>query len=441
MRAAVEVQALPTPRAPLHELAVIGCCVHGDSQGASLAAVLSCVADTDLEDRRCRVALKAIRELAGAGERVDADAVLRSLERHGVTTVDAAFVYDLRNDLPSPWEVERYIGAVKDARLCRHLLDGARSIAALASEGNTEALGEAKAMLDQAQTIIETRGISTLRDHLHAVLADLDRPMGAAVGIASGLPALDVVTSGWRPGQLIIVAGRTGMGKSALALGFAREAALRGRQSVAYVSLEMSEGELSRRIISAETGIAHDRIRGNLLNAGERERIAEFVRSHSGWDLFIDASARMTVDDLQRKLWSLHHAYGLNLLVIDYLQLVTSAERGRSREQEVAQISRACKSLARELNVPVIALSQLSRDCDKENRRPRLSDLRESGSLEQDSDLVLFIYREDVYNRAPGEHPAEVIVAKQRDGDTGIVGCVFDGSRMRFRPVAEARYS
>lgn len=438
--AAADIHALPAPRAPLHELAVVACCVHADRDGASRAAVLSRVSDGDLQDVRCKLALRAVRELASAGEFVSADSVLLYLERHGMQVADAAFVYDLRNDLPDPWAVDQYVGAVKDAALCRHLLEGARRVAELAAAGNPEALAETKAALDRAHEIIEVRGQTTLRENLGAVSDELDRPVGSASGIASGLPALDRITCGWRPGQMIVVAGRTGMGKSALALGFAREAALRGRQSVAYVSLEMSAGELSRRLIAAETGISHDRIRGNLLDANERERVREWTRNNGGWDLFIDASARMTIDDLQRKLWSLHHAYGLNLLVVDYLQLVTSTERGRSREQEVAQISRSCKSIARELNVPVIALSQLSRDCDKENRRPRLSDLRESGSLEQDSDLVLFIYREDVYSRTPGEHPAELIVAKQRDGDTGIVGCLFDGARMRFRPAAESAY-
>jgi replicative DNA helicase len=420
----------PTARA--HEMAAIGCCMF-DSLDDVRGMVLERLADTDLVDRQCRVSLKLIRQLVADGERVDVVTLELAAERAGVTLRDE-FLTDLAVDFPDPWRAEKYIQAIKDARLCRELLSGARRVASLAAAGDVEALTAAREVVSAADEDIQPTDVAKLAVHVGAVLQSLDRPMGSAMGISTGLPRLDQLTLGLQPGQFIVIAGRPGMGKSALALGFAREAAFRSRKGVAYFSLEMSATEQARRILAAESGIEHKLIRGNYLNGPQRDLLRITARSIEGWDLFIDDAGRLDVDEMERRMHSLHRVYGLSMVIVDYLQLV-DVERGRSREQEVAKLSRTCKAMARSLNLPVVALCQLSRECEKRpDKRPMLHDLRESGSLEQDCDLALLLYREGYYNAEADQETAEIIVAKQRDGETDIVQARFDGKRMRFLP-------
>jgi replicative DNA helicase len=422
----------PDPTARAHERAAIGCCLHAGLEDARMV-VLERVADTDFMDRNCRVSLKLIRQLVADGEETNISTLRLAAERHCIT-LSEQFLTDLAIDLPDPWAVERYVRAIKDAVQCRGLLDGARRVAMRAAAGDVEALADAREMVRAADEQAEVRDTAAFSAHVDEFTATLDRPVGAALGIATGLPRLDALTLGLRPGQFIVIAGRPGMGKSILGLGFAREAAFRGRRSVAYVSLEMAAREQVCRVVSAETGIAHESIRGNYLNATQRHEVERCATAIRGWDLFIDDTGRLSVDEMERRLFSLHRLYGLDLVVIDYLQLV-DVDGGRSREQEVAKLSRTCKAIARTLNIPVVALSQLSRECEKRpDKRPMLHDLRESGSLEQDCDLALLLYRESYYNTSADEQGAELIVAKQRDGATGIMHCSFDGARMRFTP-------
>lgn len=425
--------AAADPQAVNHELAVIGCCLF-ESMPDVRDFVLAKVADTDLLDRDCRLALKAVRQLVADGERVNLSTLELALERAGLE-VGSSFLSELAVDLPDPGRVARYVRALKDARLCRDLLAGARRLAALAAKGDPEALTEARELVRACDASEGDAEVAPLRQHMAAVVATLDRPVGAALGVSTGLPRLDAVTLGLRAGKFVVIAARPGMGKSAMALGFAREAALRGNRSVAYVSLEMSAEEQVRRILAAETGVEHDRIRGNLLNAEERERVKACAAANGGWDLFIDDIPRLDVDEMERRIVGLHRTWGIDLAIVDYLQLVDADMPGRSREQEVAKLSRRCKAIARSLDIPVVVLCQLSRKCEERpDKRPQLHDLRESGSLEQDCDLALLLFREGYYNSYADQERAEIIVAKQRDGATGIVYCRFDGARMRFLP-------
>lgn len=421
------------PRVENHELAVIGCCLFEDLADVR-GFVLERVADADFMDRNCRLAIKAIRQLVGEGERVNITTLQLALERHGLA-LDSPFITNLAVDLPDPYRAERYVRALKDARLCRTILDGARKVALKAATGDVEALAEAREMVRVADEQSEAREVRHLAEHVASVVATLDRPIGTAVGIGTGLARLDQLTLGLRPGQFILLAGRPGAGKSALALKFACEAAIRQRKSVAFISLEMSADEQVRRIIAAETGIPHEAIRANHLNANQRDEVKRTAESIKGWDLFIDDTPRLTIGELERRLFSLHRIYGLDLAVIDYIGLVDVDAPGRSREQEVATLSRTCKAMARSLGIPLVALSQLSRKCEERpDKRPMLHDLRESGSLEQDCDLAMFLYRDAMYDQRADPQAAEIIVAKQRDGATGILECRFDGARMRFQP-------
>lgn len=422
----------PDPGARANEVAAIGCCLLADMPEVR-GEVLDHVADTDFLDRNCRVAVKLVRQLVTTGEAVNVATLRAAAERNGVTLREE-FLTELAVELPDPWRARSYVQAIRDARLCRDLLGGARKVASLSAGGELDgaqvALRELLQAMDEQR---ESNDVLPLSHHFATVLASLDRPMGSAMGITTGLPKLDQLTLGLQPGQFWVIAGRPGMGKSALALGMAREASFRCRKSVAYFSLEMSATEQARRILAAEAGVALKNLRGNYLNGTQRHDLQTTANSIGGWDLVLDDTGCLDVDELERRAHSLHRVYGLSMVIVDYLQLVDV--EGRSREQEVAKLSRKCKGLARSLNIPVVALCQLSRECEKRpDKRPMLHDLRESGSLEQDCDVAMLLYREGYYNKEADQERAEIIVAKQRDGETDIIYTRFDGARVRFLP-------
>ncbi len=424
---------LPDPKVPQHELAIIGCCLLTPE---ARTQILARVGEADLTAPRARVAFAAIREMQAQGEEINTTTLGLRLEKSGDYEAES-FILDLTMDPPDPWQVESYIGALKDARLCRMLLDGARIIGHKASEGDISALGEAQGLLERIKGIVELGGGSELRRHLDIVMEDLkSRPIASVSGVRTGLPPLDMKIMGFRKGKLYVVAGRPGMGKSIMALNFARHAAFRERKVVAYFSLEMSGDELVRRVLAAEAGIDHEQIRQNNLNATERAGLRDLAAEIAGWDLHIFDDSRLSAAGMQRQLYALQQLYGVDLVIVDYLNLMGTEDAGSTREQEVARLSRDCKLVAREMDVPVVALAQLSRACEQRNdKRPMLSDLRESGSLEQDADAVIFIYRDAYYDiHSTDPEGAEIIVAKQRDGETGVVWCRFDGARMRFLP-------
>jgi replicative DNA helicase len=269
-------------------------------------------------------------------------------------------------------------------------------------------------------------------------------------GVASGFSDLDRVTSGWQPSDLIILAARPAMGKTAFALSLARNAAVDFKKSVIIFSLEMADVQLVNRLISAEAQIPADKIRKSNLDDEEWKRLHEKTVALSESKIFIDDSAQLNILDLTAKCRRVHSQSGLDLIVVDYLQLLRHETKGQgNREQEIAFISRSLKGLAKELSVPVIALAQLSREVEKRNnKRPQLADLRESGSIEQDADMVMFLYRDDYYSRTGqetdsnkgSENPmymgvdglCEVIIGKNRHGAVGKAYAKFQSSFSRF---------
>ena len=283
-----------------------------------------------------------------------------------------------------------------------------------------------------------TTTLSPLSEEMHKAVDHIDVLMsrsGELTGVPTGFSALDKETGGFQPGDLFILAARPSMGKTALALNIARNAAVDHGKSVAIFSLEMTTRSLVLRMLSSEAEVDFSTFRNGYFTPDLHGRLVAAAGSLSNAQIFIDDSGAASVLEMRAKSRRLHTRHGLDLLIVDYLQLAHGDMNTQSREQEISEISRGLKGLAKELNIPVIALSQLNRgpETRKEDKRPMLADLRESGAIEQDADVIGFIYRDVVYNRET-EHQdkAELIIAKQRNGPTGTVDLKFEGKYSRF---------
>ncbi|HMO02780.1 MAG TPA: replicative DNA helicase [Oligoflexia bacterium] len=263
-------------------------------------------------------------------------------------------------------------------------------------------------------------------------------------GVASGFVKLDEITAGFQKSDLIIIAARPSMGKTSLALNIAANAALKSDQAVALFSLEMSKEQMTARILSSEARINTAKLRTGALEEGDFPRLVSAAGKVTDAKIFIDDTPAITVTELRAKARRLHREHQIGLVIIDYLQLMRSPAYSDSREQEIADISRSLKALAKELRVPVVALSQLNRSVEsRSDKRPVMSDLRESGAIEQDADLIMFIYRDEVYNpeTTPDKGVAELIISKQRTGPTGIVRVAYIPEFTKFDNLDSNDYS
>jgi replicative DNA helicase len=314
-------------------------------------------------------------------------------------------------------------------------------------------------LLDEAErrifAIVQKRRVDNFHHIKDVLLATFERieqlynSKGGITGVPTGFPDLDAMTSGLQPSDLILVAARPSMGKTAFALNIAQNAAIRHRIPVAIFSLEMSKEQLVQRMLCAESNVDSHKLRTGRLEEDDWPRLARAMGPLSEAPIYIDDTPGITCLEIRAKARRLKAEKGLGLVVIDYLQLIAGRGQSENRQQEISEISRSLKALARELNVPVLALSQLSRAPDvRSDHRPVLSDLRESGSQEQDSDLVAFLYREDYYNpNTDRKNIAEVIIAKQRNGPTGKVELLWLSQYTKFvsiekyRQSEEARYA
>ncbi|MER3557901.1 MAG: replicative DNA helicase, partial [Thermus sp.] len=291
-----------------------------------------------------------------------------------------------------------------------------------------------------AKTTPEGRPLRELVHETFEHIEDLFQNKGETSGVRTGFKELDQLIGGLLPGSLNILAARPAMGKTAFALTIAQHAALKDRIPVAIYSLEMPAGQLVLRMLCSEARIDMNRVRQGALTDRDFSRLVDVAGRLSEAPIFIDDSPDLTLMELRARARRLKAREEIGLLVVDYLQLISSpSKNGENRQQEIAAISRGLKGLARELSVPVLALSQLSRAVEaRPNKRPMLSDLRESGSLEQDADLVMFIYRDEYYNpHSEKAGIAEVIVGKQRNGPTGVVELQFHAQHVRFNDLAK----
>lgn len=390
----------------------------------------------------------AVVTLSESGAPLDLVTVRSELERTGELEAagGVAYLATLLDAVPRSANVEHYARIVKEASVRRELIRSAQQIL----ESALRPGGQADELLDEAEKEIfrvaedRLRGgfqpIKLLAERSFAVIDELTKKRELITGIPTGYQYLDELTAGLQPSDLIILAARPAMGKTALALNIAAHAALREARSVGIFSLEMSQQQLFFRLLSAEARIDAHRLRTGRLDPEAWKRITLSFGEISESRIFIDDTAGLGVMEARAKARRLKLEHGLDLLIVDYLQLMSGRGQYESRQQEISDISRSLKELAKELRIPVLALSQLSRAPEQRSgdRRPQLSDLRESGAIEQDADVVLFLYREEVYKKLDPDlrGKAELIIGKQRNGPTDTVDLVFLREFTRFENAA-----
>lgn len=424
-----------------------------ESERAVLAAVLlepsllptisARLAAGDFYLERHRLLYRAMLDIQEEGVTIDLRTLQAELEQKGVLEQvgGVAYLASLDLDLPDLSRTEAYVEIVKERSVRRRLIQASGEIIRDCLDGGLEA----QAALNRAeQTILGLgeeaiqRGFVHLATVFDQTLADLEeRPGTTLIGTPTGFIDFDRMTHGLNRGNLIIIAGRPGMGKTSFALNIAQHVAIREGKPVGIFSLEMSQNELALRILCSEADIPFSRLRSGHLSQRQWSKVLQTVRAISAAPLYIDDSPSPNLLEVASKARRLKAEKGLQLLILDYLQLMQAGGRFENRNLELAAISRSLKQLAKELEIPVIALSQLSRQPERRGRdhRPQLSDLRESGALEQDADLVVFIYRPEVYEPEDPETRglAELIVAKHRNGETGTLQMVFLGETTSFR--------
>jgi replicative DNA helicase len=342
--------------------------------------------------------------------------------------------------VPTAASAGHYATIVADKAVLRRLVDAGTRIANLgyASEGEvSELVNDAQTEIYQVAGGVESEDYVPLTDAVTSAVDEIEAARGRdgqMVGVATGFAELDALTNGLHPGQLILIAARPALGKSTLALDLARAASIKHKEPTILFSLEMGKSEIAMRLLSAETSIPLQKMRKGQIEANDWKTIAATRGRIEAAPLYIDDSPNMTLVEIRAKARRLKQRVGLKMIVIDYLQLMSSGKRVESRQQEVSEFSRALKLLAKELQVPVIALSQLNRGPEqRSDKKPQLSDLRESGSLEQDADMVILLHRESAYEKEnPRAGEADLIVAKHRNGPTDTIVVGFQGHYSRF---------
>jgi replicative DNA helicase len=358
-----------------------------------------------------------------------------------------AYVASLADGVPRATNVEYYARIVKEKSTLRNLIYAANKIVANAYEADQES----DLILDEAESAIFAvaddrlkAGFVAMRDLVKDSFPKIEQlfeQKRLITGVPTGFLDLDEMTRGLQAGDLVIVAARPSMGKTSLVLNIAQYVASLGDHVVGFFSLEMSKESLFLRLLTSEAQIDGHRLMSGAIGGNDYHRISHALEKLNSMKLFIDDTANIGVLEMRAKSRRLQAEHGLSLLVVDYIQLMNGRGRFENRTLELAAISRSLKGLAKELNVPIIVLSQLSRAPEsRSDHRPQLSDLRESGALEQDADLVLMIYRDDVYNRdpnSPDAGTAELILAKQRNGPTGVVRLAFLREQTRFANLAQ----
>ncbi len=393
-------------------------------------------------------------QLAEHQQAIDVVTLMDDLARRGEldSAGGVAYLSQLADGLPRATNVEHYARIVKEKSVLRHLAFSAAAI----QEQALAAGDDADVILDRAESTIfqiaEDRvraGLIGVKELVRDNFERLERIFSEGrriTGLATGYPGLDNETAGLQPSELVILAARPSMGKTALALNIAENVAVRNREPVAVFSLEMSKESLLLRMLASEARVDAHKFRTGHMGRDDWNKITRALTSLGDAPLWIDDSASSTVLEMGAKARRLKRDRGLSLMIVDYLQLVvpTNTGRGTNRQEEVSSISRALKGLAKELKVPVVVLSQLTRAPEREERKPQLSDLRESGAIEQDADVVLFINRPNFYKTDLPEEDrakAELIIAKQRNGPTGNLNFVFLARHTRFEEAAPDAWS
>lgn len=387
-----------------------------------------------------------ILDLYGRGEPADAVTVASELTKVGeISRVGgASYLHTLVSMVPTAANANYYARIVREQAILRRLVTAGTRIVHMGYSGQ----GEVDDVVDRAQAevyeVTERRtseDYSPLADIMQGTLNEIEAISnrdGEMVGVPTGFAELDSLTNGLHAGQLVILAARPALGKSTLGLDICRNASIKHGITSVIFSLEMSRNEIVMRLLSAEAQVSLQHMRSGTMTEADWAKLANKMGVVSEAPLFIDDSPNMTLMEIRAKCRRLKQRHNLKLVVVDYLQLMTSGKRVESRQQEVSDFSRSLKLLAKELEVPVIAISQLNRGPEqRQDKRPMLSDLRESGSLEQDADMVVLLHREDFYEReSPRAGEADFIVAKHRNGPTANITVAFQGHYSRFVDMA-----
>ncbi len=399
----------------------------------AIADVIEQIGSADFYFPRNQLVFSVVIDLFARGEPADAVTVAGALDRLGqlARVGGAPYLHTLISLVPTAANASYYAAIVREKSTLRHLVQAGTRIAQYGYSGVDGA--DVDAVVDRAQAEMFAVGAarssedySALDDLVGPALEDLEALAnggGAGRGVLSGLHDLDEITNGFQPGQMIVVAARPGVGKSCLALDFMRSCSIRQRQTSIIFSLEMSKSEIVTRLLSAETGVHLSALRSGRLHDDDWVRLGSKIGDIHGSPMFIDDSPNLTMSEIRAKARRLRQQHDMKLIVVDYLQLMTSGKRVESRQQEVSEFSRQLKLLAKELEVPVVALSQLNRGPEQRtDKKPMLSDLRESGAIEQDADLVILLHRPDAFDRDdPRGGEADLILAKHRNGPTRTV--------------------
>jgi len=416
--------------------------------GQALNTVLDVLTSSDFYSEGHRKIFDALVDLSERGEPCDIVTLSNNLKnRQTLESMGGmAYLSLLVENVTSAANIAYHARIVKEKAILRHLITTATEIL----QKTYNAGADIDSVLDEAEHAIFEIAEKKTRLPFHKIKAiikdnfhELDRlsqRKDLITGVPTGFDKLDDITSGLQRSDLIIIAGRPSMGKTAFALNIAQNAALKSGISVAIFSLEMAKEQLVFRMLSSEARVDAQRLRKGLLGETDWKKLVKAADDLSEASIHIDDSPIITVLDMKARARRLKADSGLGLIILDYLQLMRSSVHKDSREREISEISRSLKALAKELNVPVVALSQLNRKAeDRTNRRPQMADLRESGAIEQDADVIALIYRDEVYNKAddnPEKGIAEIIIGKQRNGPTGTVKLAFLEKYTSFENLA-----
>ncbi|MDD4997673.1 MAG: replicative DNA helicase [Syntrophales bacterium] len=414
----------------------------------ALNTVLEALTPADFYSDAHRKIFKAIIELSERNEPCDLITLSNILkDQKRIDQVGGtAYLASLVDNVASAANISYYVKIIKEKSVLRRLIGSATEIL----NKSYDAGMDVDDILDEAEHAIFEISENKIRPAFHPIreiiresfktIERLYDKKELITGVATGFEKLDELTSGLQNSDLIIIAGRPSMGKTAFALNIAQYAALEAGVPVAIFSLEMAREQLATRMLSAEARVDSQRLRKGFLGETDWPKLTTAAGRLSDAPIYIDDTPAITVMEMKAKSRRLKADAGLGLVVLDYLQLMRGSSFKDSREQEISEISRSLKALAKELSLPVIALSQLNRKVeDRTNRRPQMADLRESGAIEQDADVIAFIYRDEVYNRSddnPEKGMAEIIIGKQRNGPTGIVKLAFQEKYTRFENLA-----
>ena len=416
-----------------------------DSQAISSASEI--LTGDDFYNKQYGVIFDSMVELQNSGSVVDLITLQEKLKEKNVPpeVSSLSYVSEFIDAVPTSANIKAYATIVHEKAVLRKMIDTTDAIANTCYDGKEE-IG---AILDKAEKqifeVTKRRGSSDFVPIEDVVMNALDaieragKAKGETTGVPTGFKDLDYATAGLQPSDLVLIAARPSMGKTAFALNIALHAAMKEKRKVAMFSLEMSKEQLVNRFLAMESKVSSQKIRIGDLNPSEWQALSAGATEVAGATIVIDDTPGITPGELRSKCRKLKLEKGLDLIIIDYLQLMSGSGRTDSRQQEVSDISRSLKSLARELNVPVVALSQLSRKVeDRTDKRPMLSDLRESGAIEQDADVVMFLYREDYYNKeTENVNVSEVIIAKQRNGPTTTIKLAWLPEFTQFKNLAK----